>query len=311
MTRLEAGTDVAGFIREWATSAELLALVAEFGGPALDPSWPTEELLDALDDASSVWDYRARKERNQMVEQDFSAARRDLVHETTLALGLQDTAPPARAHYDHVLILGGLTRGCLARPRTAAGLIASGMLATGDVTGLSAFRPVNFGERVLLRKFDLLDAQTEFDVMDFGLRAAFGVSEAPEVHGASGIDETERWQVHRYGSELPLQVVAAPSREPGRRANTGDTYVWFAEHWASLAPGESLLIVTTYHYRLYQLADAIRLLGVPYGVQVDAIGMAPTDIDPRLAWEASPTALLQELRSSIRSLRRLHRILAG
>ena len=306
MTRLTADSDPRAFIDGWVRDAALATLVAAFGGPPLDPARPTAELFGALESFSIVWDRRGGKERNLATAEALDAAQSEVVHDATRALGLRDTAPPVRAHYDHVLILGGLTRGCLARPLTAAELLGSGALTTGTVTALGAFRPVNDGERTMLADFALADAETEFDVMDFGLRRAFGVDAPPQVDGESG-DETARWQVHDYPSvDPPLQVIAAPSREPGRRANTGDTYVWFAERRGQLSPGQSLLIVTTYHYRLYQLADAIRLLGLPYGVERDAVGMMPGAVDARLAWEASPTALLQELRSSIRALRTLH-----
>ena len=192
-------------------------------------------------------------------------------------------------------------------------LIASGTITARRVTALGAFRPLNAVERPLLDTMGFETGDTEFDVMDFGVRRAFGLGQPGEIEGEGDPGDDARWCIYRYGRiEGPtIEVAAAPAPEPGRRANTGETYRWLATSRGAFAQGKAVLIVTTLHYRLYQLADAIRLLGLPYGLVLDAVGIAPGDVDERLAWMPSTGALLQETRSSIRALRQLHHAVAG
>lgn len=309
--RLRPGVDLRAFCRAWVTAEPLTRLVRAWGGTPPDPALPTAELYAALDRFSDAWDFRARRERNEAAEPDFDAARRRLVAEATAALGVQDTQPPSRNAYDHVLVLGGLSRGCLARPLHAARLLGDGTITAQRVTALCGLRPLSDGERPLLERFGVQSAETEFDVMDEGLRRAFGLRGQPAAEAQDGTDETARWRVHRYEpvDGVALEVVAAPSTEPGRRANTADTYAWLARRHGTLRRGDVALVVTTYHYRLYQLTDAIRELSLGHGVEVDAVGMAPGDVDERLAWSPSTAALLQETRSAIRALARLHALL--
>jgi hypothetical protein len=304
--RLQADTDILDFCDQWAHSAPMASLVEAFGGSV--PDGPAGEVLDWLDRFSEVWDYRGqRRERNEVVAPEFDHETTALVDAAARELGLQDTAPPAWRDYDHVVILGGLARGCVARPLHAATLMREGVLRTRLVTALSAFRPANQGEAAIAELFAIRGAETEFDFMDWGVRYAFELAAQAEIRGEDGEEETSRWRVHRYdsGGDPPVQVVAAPAPAPGRRANTADTCRWLATRWQTFEAGESMLIVTTLHYRLFQLADAIREIGRPFGLTVDAIGIAPGDADPRLAWMPTTEAYLQETRSSIRALRSL------
>jgi len=305
--RLGPDVEPADFCRAWAASPALAELLAGFGGQLPDPATPAAEVWAWLEDFSARWDYRGRRERNEAATPHFDAPTTTLVDRTTRALGLQDTLPPARRHYDHVLILGGLTRGCISRSLHAAGLLADGTITADHVTALSAFRTVNAAEEPLLATLGLTGAESEFDVMVAGARTAFGLGEPREVAGERDVDGRPTWRVESYrgDGDLPVDVVAAESPEAGRRANTGETYTWLAASRRILAPGQSVLVVTTLHYRLYQLADAIRLLGIPYGVALDGVGIVPGQADPRLVWVPSTGGVLQEMRSTIRSLREL------
>lgn len=307
LPRLGPKSDISEFCLAWVTSPALAELVAGFGGQVPDPPTHEAENLAWLEDLSTRWDYRGQKERNEAATPKFDDATTDLVERATRALGIQDTLPPTQTHYDHILILGGLSRGCFARSLHGAALLATGTVTTGRVTALSAFRPINPAEEPLLRTMGLAPVKTEFDVMGAGARSAFGLGEPLEVAGATDMNGNPSWRVERYerADGLPVDVVAAESPEEGRRANTGETYTWLAANRKIFSPGQSVLIVTTFHYRLYQLADAVRLLGIPYGVSLDAVGVVPGQVDPRLAWMPSTSALLQETRSAIRSLRQL------
>jgi hypothetical protein len=304
--RLEADTDIPSFCDQWARSPALASLVEAFGGSV--PQGPADEVLGWLDRFSEVWDYRQqRRERNEVVAPEFDDETTALVDAAARELGLQDTAPPARRDYDHVVILGGLARGCVARPLHAAALLREGTLRTRLVTALSGFRPSNDGDDAIAELLAIRGAKAEFDFMDWGVRYAFGLAEPDEIRGEGREGEKSRWRVHRYDADEgpPVQVVAAPAPAHKPRADTADTCRWLATRWQTFEAGESMLIVTTLHYRLFQLADVIREIGRPFGLTVDGIGIAPGDADPRLAWMPTTEAYLQETRSSIRALRSL------
>ncbi len=93
--------------------------------------------------------------------------------------------------------------------------------------------------------------------------------------------------------------MAAPSAEPSvRRADTSDTYrFWAGEHHPG--PGDAVLIVTSPIYVPFQHADALRLLTLPYGCAVDTVGFDA-------AQRSGPERYLQEIRSAVRSMRKLH-----
>ena len=79
----------------------------------------------------------------------------------------------------------------------------------------------------------------------------------------------------------------------------------FATELAKLQPAQRILLVTTEIYVPFQHANALRMLALPYGVEVDAAGMQPGKLDARLQQQFEPHNYLQELRSTIRALRDL------
>lgn len=190
-------------------------------------------------------------------------------------------------------------------------------VTTDSVIGLSALRVLDgdetaFGpERQKLDLFGLGDAVTEFDAMDGGLRRAFDRSDAPSERANTddASADHERWKILTYtpGADAApaVTVVAAPARSATQRANTASTCRWLAEHERLLQRGQSVLIVTTHHYRPFQLADAMREFGAALDLTVDAYAMAPGDYDHRLVFRPTTGDLLQEIRSTIRAYRDL------
>jgi hypothetical protein len=318
--RLEAGADAVEFCARWAGSPAMASLVRGWHGE-LPTDVSATQLLAWLEDFSTVWDFRrlrrpgdpgGTRERNEVEEPRFTPGQHELVRMAATELGLRDTAPPARRSYDHIVILGGLARGCISRPLAAAALLRHGVDAR-RVTALTSFRKLNRGEQSVLESFAIEGAHYEVDVTDAGMRRAFDLAEPDEVHGDNG-DEFTSWRVsryHRLGGHAPVQVVAAPSVRPGNRANTAETCRWLAANWQTFQRGESMLIVTTLHYRLFQLADAIREIGLPFGLDVDGVGILPGEFDSRLEYKPKTQDYLQETRSSIIALRALLRVAAS
>ncbi len=304
-TRAQAAEDIA----RWVGSPALAAVVEAFGGAL--PAGDVATRLGWLDGFSQQWDFRSGRERDQTVEDEIDAGpAAPLILAAADALGLVGASTPTQRACDHLLILGGLVRACFSRPLHAARLIADGAVETGAVTALGGYRPLSDRERELAATIG--EAQLgadELDAMETGVRQAFGLGEPETERGERSEVVGASWCVkeHRGAGGLRVNVIAAPSSEPGtRRANTPDTYAWFAANVAGLQPGQRLLIVTTDIYVPFQHAAAVRMMALPYGVEIDTVGAPAGALRPQLAQPFSAHHYLQELRSTIHALRDLN-----
>jgi hypothetical protein len=296
-------------IEKWLENAPLVALVREFGGEL--PAAPAGELLAWLDEFSArCWDFRAGQERNLAKSVEFRPPTSRLILEAATALGLVEASPPTAKSYDHLLILGGLVRACILRPRYAAQLLNDG-LEVGSVSALSAYRPLRGDENDLMAALDKSGMSNEMEAMQSGLATAFGLGspddeqcdEARGLEYATSLVRT--WQKHG----LPFRLVIAPSPEPeARRANTADTYAFWADRCVHLNPGDHILLVTSSIYVPFQHADAVRMLALAHRCAVETVGVSFSDkqVEPPLRQPFTPANYLQEVRSTIRAVRALH-----
>jgi len=304
--------NAAGAIEEWARSTALADLVRLSGGE-VPVDLALVELLGWLQEFSAAWDFRGGKERNLFEARALDPATDKAIKDDAAALGLIGGGVRPQGRYEHVLILGGLARACLARPLAAAQVLNGGGIEAGAVTALGGFRElrgdeVGMVEQVAPEQAGTQAVDDEFDAMDVGVRLAFGLGAPDDERGMRAESAYGSWRVHEYttGAGLPVFVVAAPSSEPeARRTNTGDSYEWFATDLAGLRSGQRLLLVTSDIYVPYQHADALRILGLPFGVEVETMGIQPGDLDPRLEQSFSADAYLQEVRSTIMAFGRL------
>ena len=329
---LGAGGDLRADIEAWLGSAPMAALVEEFGGDPADyaagplpgpvpgpisgrsagstafpgsaPGAALRARLAALDRFTERWDTRQGRERNLAAELELSPDRQDLVVDAANALGLRGD-PPRHRHYDHMLMLGGLVRACVARPSYAAQLIRAGEITADEVTTLGGHRPFTGDEFEQADQLGWGALTEEYEALDAGTRRAFDLGAPERVEGERFGDVGGTWGVRHYrtGDGLPVRVVAAPSSEPSvRRANTADSYTFFAEHVAKLAPGARLLLISTAIYVLPQHVAALRVLALPYGVEVDTVGGKPTNRPVLPLSHYSATKYLLEVRSTVRAL---------
>jgi hypothetical protein len=297
-------------IPSWLSSDLFHELVESFDRAAANAIYQAPDLekqLELLDSFSDRWDTRQGRERNEATELTLSTSQDDLILATATELGLRGVTSPALTHYDHLLVLGGLVRACIARPKWAAGLVGSG-LQLGRVTALGGHRRFAGDEFELAAALGLGGIEEEFAALDFGTRQAFELGEPASRSGEHSDLVGGSWTLHRYESsgQVAVDVAAAPSSDPSvRRANTPDSYAWFATTLAKLKPGQSILMVTTSIYVPAQHAAAIQMLELPYGVEVETVGFEPGMVDPLLTQTFTPTKYLLEMRSSIRAFRRL------
>ncbi|UNO39191.1 hypothetical protein [Streptomyces sp. MST-110588] len=305
----------------WTLSPPVRALIEAFAEDGRDRALlndldagagSTAERLARLDRFSERWDTRQGRERNQAGQLDLTPAQRALVHAAAKALGMCDDPGPRLRHYDHVLILGGSIRGCLARPAHAAHLIRSRRVLAGHITALGGHRPFVGDESALAAAAGVPWLTEEFAALDHGTRRAFALGEPESTEGETSPLPGGAWSVRRYRAAgiPPVHVVAAPSSAPAeRRADTADTYAFFSERLAGLRPGTRLLLVTASINVPAQHVAALRMLALPHGAVVDTVGNLPRSVPPALARRFTATEYLLEVRSTIRALYRL--VLAG
>jgi hypothetical protein len=199
-------------------------------------------------------------------------------------------------------VLGGGVRTMLARSGLAARVLDQGVRAR-TVAGLGSVRPLE-NQAQLARELGVPECPTEGDAVDVGLRLAFGLADLPDDR--SGVSDIgEPWWIRSYRRHLPVvHVLAAPSTRQGVRANTGDTFIGWAELVEPDPAGARLLLVTTDIFVPFQHCDAIRLLTLRYDCFVDTIGF-DTAADQ---WVSTPETfqILQEVRSAVRSMQALY-----
>jgi hypothetical protein len=288
-------------IHRWIASEPMKALVTAYGESLPDAG--VGDLLAWLDAFSGEhWDFRrhGRVERDQVKAPAIDTGRTELIQAVATALRLVEPGRPPFSDYDHVLVLGGLGRACLQRSQYAAELVLSGAVKVDEAAALGSFRPLTDAEKELP---GLGAAAFEVDAMDTGVRAGFDLTEPAEREASEG-----SWEVRTYRRPgLPrIQVLAAPPNGGRERANTADTYEFWAQR-VHLRATDRILVVTSPIYVPFQHSDAIRMLGLHYGCGIDTIGFDPERVTVPLAPGATnPDRYLQEIRSGILSMRRLH-----
>ncbi|MFC1410857.1 hypothetical protein ACEZCY_15935 [Streptacidiphilus sp. N1-12] len=321
------GKNLPSDIDTWLGSDAMRALLTAFGG---DP----EQLSGSIDDlparCARLLEFTEQTntrvgdlERHETGELAMTAEQAEVVLAVVDALGLRNSQPPDHAEYDHVLMLGGLIRACFNRPAYAAQLVREGRVGAGAVTALGAHRPFRENlvnpqedERLLARGLGHPGLTDEYQALDLGTRLAFGLGEPESVEGETSPDPVNlpglTWGIHHYrrADGSSARVAAAPSTEPQRRAHTGETYEFFAREMAELTPGTRLLLVTTPIYLPMQHFTAVRMLALPYGVEVETVGGDPAAQPNELVQSFTPTRYLNEIHTSARALKALADALA-
>lgn len=302
-------TSVVAGIDAWIASRPMGDLLGEFGGAL--PGGRVEENLEYLDAFSARhWDFRSGRERYETDPKRLDPVKERSVVEAAIALGLGGHTVPPRERYTHVLVLGGLVGSCLFRTRFAAELLAGGVKA-GSVTGVGGFRPFGEADIRLADRAGYTGGEYEVDAMEEGLRRAFGLTGEPAVEreGNPAEDPGRSWKIAAYtAGPVAVEAVAAPSSDPDRRrADTVDTCRFWADHVADLTGGDSVLVVTSALFVPFQHCDAVTHLGLPYGCAVDTVGVDPASLpEEHFRREHTASGHLQEVRSAIRSMRRLN-----
>ena len=263
------------------------------------------------------------RERWEAIDLPFDAEVATAVRRLSVDLDIVEPLA-AEPPYDHVVVLGGGGRSPILRAEYAAEVTTDVRIDGVPIWLLGSPRPLDEAhERSMVAdyapdaadEFDLMTraAMSRFDAVQTGEESVCGCTDltvdCPEWrqhHGPAPTDMSAAFQhrrrrtLRRATGGAPLHVLSASTSRPPDRPNTSDTYEMFAE-LAALAEGSRVLIVTTQVFVPFQRFDAIRMLTLPFGVDVDVIGYG---FDRRDRPD-TPEFELQEILSGIRSARRL------
>jgi hypothetical protein len=281
---------VRAFVAGWIGQPALRRIVEAEGG-----RWPEgslEEQVEALHDFSARWDFRGGAERLE-IESGSPKEHDDKLLEDAAELGMTAAGRPASERYDHALVLGGTALASIYRLRRLYELRDEGV-DVGRVAVLTALREVGEPELQIVRERPEIAAvvdrspATEFDVM----------VRATEMFSGSGsaVERTADPNPNLASAQAQIGdavVLAAPSADPERRANSRDNYDVYASRIGS---ADSVLVVTSSIYLPYQFFIALQALGWEQPRTIEAVGFPPEWMQGVLT---GPQNVLQELRSAL------------
>ena len=274
----ERRKELLGSIEEWVDSEALSSMVSAFGGSI--PKGSLKERIDWLDHFANVWDYRKKQAGNErwFIEEDpVAKANVEVITASVKELGLVDIETPL-VMPDYILPLGGARRSNFARPETAKKVIDQMNIRDRKIVALSGTRLINDMERPFIEDF-AEGAETEYEAISKGLETVFSLK------GERFREERSRheniylqWALRTYEETYQgntIQSLAAPSSDPGRRANSRDTFLFFLEKF-QIRPGDRLLLVTSCIYVPFQILRFMDL-AIEKGFYVDCVGMPNDD----------------------------------
>jgi hypothetical protein len=290
-------------IDRWTSSPAMQALVRIFGG-RWRSDWSLQERLSFLESFSVRWDFRRGTERLDATRLSLRPEVERAVQEAVAELGLTVASPPMLKSYDYVLVLGGVALSCKLRTEYAAEIVRKMDVQTRAVVLLGASRRIPENERAVADSF-APGSETEFDMLNAAAEAAFHLSRGYDESVTQEDKENLTAVVRRYNVSAPPVIVSlcAPSSDPGRRANSEDTYAFFASTF-KLRAGQSVLICTSQVYYPFHTMGAMRMLAIPYDVYVEVVGF-PIERATGSAALRGVNNLLQEVRSALQASVRL------
>lgn len=304
----------------WFMSNEIKELVDVFQGN-FPKNKPEQEILSWLVKFSDVWDYR-KKQRSSLdvttgerarwliSNAGLSEEQKMCIDKASRELGLLGVEEPSLEQYDYVIALGGARMSCMYRTKYAWQIAKQYSEGVKDVVLLGAMRPVAESEREATDTY-ALGAVTEFDLMEAAIHHCEKGMEKTGDLLENNENSNLSWRMNYYrehDSNMSVISMAAPSTDPVRRANSADTYKFLKE---KIIEGKenSVLLVTSQIYVPYQHIEAVRTLGLPYGVTVDTIGFPVEWNVNAMGGMMQYENYLQEIRSALQAIERLWKVM--
>jgi hypothetical protein len=269
--------DVRNAALSWLTSKALAALAVSLGGPVIRQV--PRDLPAFLIWTTSTLDLRRGAERHQAARARFTPADASALIDAAGPLGMLRSAAPASPRYDTTVILGGTVTGNLLRAALAARLPEEGV-TPGQIVALAAHRPLTAAE--IAAAPHPLGETTEWQHLFAVVCDAFGAPPAqpPGQHGLdfqTAIDLSADVTGHDRAVRRPVRLLAAPTSDRTRRANTADAFGFLARQIPA-GQRRHVLVITSAIYVPYQFMAAAPGLLAADSSYVEMIG-TPTATD--------------------------------
>ncbi len=288
---------------DWAYSEPMRRLVGSFGasiGSCRGKSGRADYIRE-LHDFMPRWDYRNGRERWAVEDDGIVTDDPGFVMEQVKLLGLVDAVPPT-GDVDHIIPLGGARSSNHIRCLMAKKVIDEYGCMPKTLVALSGTRPINEIERPYIDEY-AKGAQTEYEAICAALEKVFGLdtyTEKTDINENINLCSAVRKYDGKYGSS-EIFSLAAPSSDPGRRADSYDTFEYMLKHF-KIGAGSRLLLVTSTIYVPFQYLKFMKM-AIAGGFEVDCIG---TDISGA-APPVGPASYLQEVKAAVDAIFELYR----
>lgn len=286
---------------EWITSDSLLRLIELFGGDI--NSFRQMDIKTYRKNAilfSKMWDYRKKNnavERMFLNNDDFIEKNKDEILKCVEELGfIGKYNVDDKKEATYILPLGGARFTNLYRPLMAKKVLDENGWQS-KVIALTGIRPLQEIEMESVRTYS--DGNNEYEAMCDGMRQAFDLKLYNKV-----IIQHENifLQEHNcFSLDGQVGVVAAPSQDPGRRANSVDTYRYFLDKYPH-KEGDKVVLVTSAIYVPVQMAQFIKF-ALENEIEADIVG-----VDEIISGERYSKAVnyLQEVKATLDCMERLY-----
>lgn len=285
---------------DWICSKELQFLIKLFIEEEIETKEDDfSEYIKYLNTVVEKWDFRRKQanggERWNIYDEEMTHQNADTIISCAEKLGMVNVVR-TELDPDYIVPLGGARLTNLNRPQMVKYLMEQYNWKDKKIVALAANRLIDDTEREIIDTY-APGALTEYDAINAGLKITFGVSEFKDVvYDNENVNLQSRIRIYRdsYKGSV-IYSVAAPSSNSNRRANSLDTFRFFAEKF-SIDCGSKILLITSSIYVPYQLLKFIPL-ALKYDVEVAAIG---TDVIGGISQKASN--YLQEIKSAVNAI---------
>jgi hypothetical protein len=288
--------DVRDAALSWLTSEALAAVATSLGGPVIRAV--PQDLAAFLRWSTSTLDKRRGTERHQVVRIQFTSGEAAALIDAAGRLGMIRTASPALPGYDATVILGGTVTGNLLRVSLAAGLKREGV-TPGQIVALAAHRPLTATE--IAAAPHPIGETTEWQHLFRTACDAFGAVPAQAQGDHSQDFRTAIDLPADMPGGPPLRLMAAPTSDPARRANTADAVMFLTQRILA-SQRRRVLVITSAIYVPYQFLVVAPDLLVNGSSYVEMIG-TPTATDGDTSLTAQRIG--QEIHAAVTAAARL------
>lgn len=281
---------------QWLSSKEMTELLSLFNGEDIIYKGDLLQYIKELNRFVKRWDFRKKQsdggERWNIYDDSKVTENEKIIWDCAKGLGMIDVST-TKINPDYILPLGGARMTNLLRPKMAKELLDFYQWDSKLIVALSGNRLINDIERETTDRY-APKAVTEYDAINAGLEHTFNIKkyeENKEINKNINLQSTVRKYTENY-RQCEIYSIAAPSTDPGRRANSLDTFTYFINKF-SIKEKTQILLVTSAIYAPYQLLKFIPL-ALEYDLEVDVVGTPPTSGIPQTA-----SHYLQEIKSIV------------